>query len=104
MSKITASCCESETSAISFRETVDNMKWLPALFLLALICFVSGGTLKVGSQAQTPQDPDDVIRTESDITNVLLTATDKQNRLLTTLREEDLRVLEDGAPQTLFTF
>jgi len=50
------------------------------------------------------QDPEDVIRTETDVTNVLLTATDKQKRLVTTLREEDLRVLEDGVPQKLFTF
>ncbi|HEV7398121.1 MAG TPA: VWA domain-containing protein [Pyrinomonadaceae bacterium] len=50
------------------------------------------------------QDPDDVIRTETDITNLLFNATDKDNRLITTLREEDLRVLEDGVPQKLFTF
>jgi len=50
------------------------------------------------------QDPEDVIRTEADVTNVLFTATDKQNRLITTLREEDLRVLEDRVPQKLFTF
>jgi VWFA-related protein len=51
-----------------------------------------------------PQDPEDIIRTETDVTNVLFTATDKQNRLITTLREEDLRVLEDGVQQKLFTF
>ena len=50
------------------------------------------------------QDPDDVIRTETDVTNILFTATDKDNKLITTLREEDLRVLEDGVPQKLFTF
>jgi Ca-activated chloride channel family protein len=50
------------------------------------------------------QDPEDVIRTETDVTNILFTAVDKQNRLITTLREEDLRVLEDGVPQKLFTF
>ena len=45
-----------------------------------------------------------MIRTETDLTNVLLTATDKQNRLITTLHEEDIRVLEDGVAQKLFTF
>src|SRR3954451_21783655 len=50
------------------------------------------------------QDPEDVIRTETDLTNVLLTVTDKQNRLITTLNEQDLRVLEDGVPQKLFAF
>ena len=70
-----------------------------------MLLFCSPGLrFNVRSQAQTPQDQDDVIRTEADVTNVLLTATNKQNRLITTLREEDLRVLEDGVPQKLFTF
>src|ERR671926_322839 len=47
---------------------------------------------------------DDVIRTETDVTNLPFTAMDKQRRFITTLRAEDLRVLEDGVPQTLFTF
>ena len=50
------------------------------------------------------QDQDDVIRTETDVTNLPFTATDKQHHFVTTLRPEDLRVLEDGVPQTLFTF
>lgn len=61
-------------------------------------------TLSLSASFGLAQDPDDVIRTETDITNVLFTAVDKQNRLITTLREEDLRVLEDGVPQKLFTF
>src|SRR5947207_8984614 len=49
-----------------------------------------------------PQD--DVVRSETDVTNRPLTAMDKQHRFITTRRAEDLRVLEDGVPQTLFTF
>ena len=49
-------------------------------------------------------DQDDVIRVETDVTNLPFTATDKQHQFVTTLRAEDLRVLEDGVPQTLFTF
>ena len=49
-------------------------------------------------------DQDDVIRTETDVTNLPFTATDKDHHFVTTLRAEDLRVLEDGVPQTLFTF
>jgi Ca-activated chloride channel homolog len=49
-------------------------------------------------------DQDDVVRVESDITNLPFTVTDKERRFITTLRAEDLRVLEDGVPQTLFTF
>jgi Ca-activated chloride channel homolog len=46
----------------------------------------------------------DVIRTETDLTNLLFTVIDKNNRYITTLQQNDLRVLEDGVPQTLFTF
>ena len=49
-------------------------------------------------------DQDDVIRVETDVTNLPFTAMDKQHRFITTLRAEDLRVLEDGVPQQLFTF
>jgi VWFA-related protein len=57
--------------------------------------------------AQTPTpspDQDDVLRFETDLTNVLFTATDKNNRYITSLQESDVRVLEDGTPQKLFTF
>jgi VWFA-related protein len=47
---------------------------------------------------------DDVIRTETDVTNLPFTAMDKERRFVTTLKAEDLRVLEDGVPQQLFTF
>ena len=49
-------------------------------------------------------DQDDVIRVESDITNLPFTAIDKERRFITTLRQEDVRVLEDGVPQQVFTF
>src|ERR1041384_6269221 len=52
--------------------------------------------------AQTDQD--DVIRAETDVTNLPFTAMDKERRFITTLRAEDVRVLEDGVPQQLFTF
>jgi VWFA-related protein len=56
-----------------------------------------------GLRSQTP-DQDDVVRDETDLTNLPFTAMDKQRRFITTLRAEDLRVLEDGVPQKLFTF
>ena len=53
--------------------------------------------------AQDPQDPD-IIRVDTSLTNLLFTATDKQNRYITTLKEQDLRLIEDGVPQTMTTF
>jgi VWFA-related protein len=55
-------------------------------------------------RSQTPVDSDDVVRVDADLTNLLLTAMDRQRRFITTLRAEDLRVLEDGTAQQLFTF
>jgi Ca-activated chloride channel family protein len=51
----------------------------------------------------TLQD-DEVVRVETDLTNILFTAVDKQRRFVTTLRQEDIRVTEDGQPQEIFTF
>src|SRR5215813_15107759 len=70
------------------------MKRLLLFVLLLLVCCVEA----------RPQEQEDVIRVESDLTNLPFTATDKQHRFITTLRAEDLRVLEDGVPQKLFTF
>src|SRR2546421_5348340 len=66
------------------------------------VCFP--GNCFLISRAQTSQQDVDVIRTETDLTNLLFAATDKNNRYITTLQQNDIRVLEDGVPQTLFTF
>jgi Ca-activated chloride channel homolog len=67
--------------------------------IVAVVLLISAGDV----WAQTV-DQDDVVRVESDITNLPVTVTDKERRFITTLRAEDVRVLEDGVPQTLFTF
>lgn len=65
-----------------------------------LICALA---ISIPAQAQDRQD-DEVVRSETDLTNLLFTATDKNRRFLTTLRQEDVRLLEDGVPQKIFTF
>ncbi|MBA3248476.1 MAG: hypothetical protein H0T63_10385, partial [Pyrinomonadaceae bacterium] len=47
---------------------------------------------------------DEVVRVDTSLTNVLLSAIDKNKRFVSTLKKEDIRVLEDGAPQEIFTF
>jgi VWFA-related protein len=66
------------------------------LFLLLLLCTPV-------LLAQTT-DQEDVIRVDTDVTNLPFTVTDKQRRFITTLQAEDVRVLEDGVPQTITTF
>lgn len=71
--------------------------------LLLAFCLISA--LLFAATAQTPSSQDvEVIRTETDLTNLLFTATDKSNHYITNLQQSDVRVLEDGVPQTLFTF
>jgi VWFA-related protein len=74
-----------------------NTKYL----LVVLACLLLSA---VSLRAQTPADQDDVIKTETDVTNLPFTVTDQQRRFITTLRAEDVRVLEDGVPQQVFTF
>lgn len=47
---------------------------------------------------------DDVLRVETNLTNVFFTAADKHKRFISTIKKEDLRILEDGVPQEIFTF
>jgi Ca-activated chloride channel family protein len=79
----------------------DSISILPRL--LVTLCLI--GTLSTGVAAQTPADQDvEVVRTQTNLTNLPFSVADKNNRYLTTLKESDIRVLEDGAVQTLFTF
>src|SRR5216683_2004982 len=53
---------------------------------------------------ETTLHSDEVVRVETNLTNVFFTAADKQKRFVTSLKREDIRVLEDGVPQEIFTF
>ena len=69
--------------------------------LLLIVSLLGGAYVS----AQTPSDQDDeVIRVETDLTNLFFTATNKQKGFVTTLREEDVRLTEDGVPQKILTF
>jgi Ca-activated chloride channel family protein len=47
---------------------------------------------------------DDVVRVDTELATVLLTAIDRDHRFITTLRREDVRVVEDNVPQELSVF
>lgn len=51
-----------------------------------------------------PQDSDDVVRVETSLTNIFFTAADKHKRFIGHLKQDDIRILEDGKPQEIFTF
>lgn len=53
---------------------------------------------------ELPQDSDEVVRVDTNLTNIFFTAADKNKRFISDLKAEDIRVLEDGKPQEIFTF
>ena len=50
------------------------------------------------------QDSDDVVRVETNLTSIFFTAADSNKRFISNLKKEDVRILEDGQPQDIFTF
>ena len=71
--------------------------------ILSILLLHCGAPANLFAQDPAGQD-DEVIRVETDLTNLFFTATNKQKLFITTLREEDLRVVEDGVPQKILTF
>src|SRR5262245_55813973 len=80
------------------------------IILIAQSLIPSGGARaqqKKQSQEGRPQTQEGLepaIRLGTQLVNVLFSATDKQNRYVNDLTVSDVRVLEDGKPQEIFTF
>ena len=85
------------------RRTIRLSIFNALLLIGSLPLFVNGQVPTATPPPLPPQDVD-VIRTETDLTNLLFIVTDKNNRYVTTLQQSDIRLLEDGVPQVLFTF
>ncbi|HUF04822.1 MAG TPA: VWA domain-containing protein [Aridibacter sp.] len=51
-----------------------------------------------------PEDDEGIIEIDTEVVNVLFTAQDRQRRLLTNLRDTDIRLLENGEPQDIVEF
>jgi Ca-activated chloride channel family protein len=61
-------------------------------------------TPSVATKEENPQDSDDVVRVETNLTSIFFTAADNNKRFISTLTREDVRILEDGRPQEISTF
>ena len=60
---------------------------------------------KSASPSPTPPNEDDeVIKIDTEVVNVLFTAQDRNRRLLTDLKQTDVRLMEDGKPQEIVAF
>ena len=53
---------------------------------------------------ELPQETDEIVRVETNLTSIFFTAADNKKRFIDTLKKEDIRILEDGQPQEIFTF
>jgi Ca-activated chloride channel homolog len=58
----------------------------------------------VTPKEENPQESEEVVRVETNLTNIFFTAADSNKRFVSNLKKEDIRVLEDGQPQEIFTF
>src|SRR5438034_5124516 len=73
--------------------------------VLALWFFAGAVNSPVSSQSKAGQGQDEeVIRVDTDLTNLFFTVTDKQRKFITNLQESDIEVLEDGNPQQILLF
>src|ERR1700754_449213 len=103
-----------------------NVRRLLLLIALSLLTLSFVGTPKLSATSQTnqsvrsdalpspsptprsreelPQDSDEVVKVETNLTNIFFTAADKNKRFISNLKAEDVRILEDGQPQEVFTF
>src|SRR6266550_3929581 len=58
----------------------------------------------VNPKEDLPGETDDVVRVETNLTNIFFTAADSNKRFVNTLKKENIRITEDGQPQEIFTF
>jgi VWFA-related protein len=70
---------------------------------------VSGSTVPPAAASPTPpeqlpQESDEVVRVETNLTSIFFTAADSSKRFINNLKKEDIRILEDGQPQEISTF
>src|SRR5918998_4064975 len=84
--------------------------------LLASAAIVGGALPRARAQQQPPAqqkpkqddsqsiDDDEVLTVDTSLTNILFSATDRDKRFYSTLSKEDIRVVEDGVAQEIFTF
>jgi len=61
---------------------------------------------KPASAAPTPPagEDDEIIKVDTDVVTVLFTAQDRNRRLLTSLKQDDVKIFEDGKPQEVTAF
>ena len=65
---------------------------------------VSPSPTATATPEEAVEEDDEIIKVDTEVVSVLFTAQDKNRRLLTDLKQADVRILEDGQPQEITTF
>lgn len=100
------------------KSEIKKIGWIEKVVFFMGALLLAGGLFfnfdaakaQTGNAAPSPTPPDEVIEEEevikidTEVVNVLFTATDKNRRLLTNLKKEDIRILENGQPQEVVAF
>ena len=68
------------------------------------ISFAQTANTAIPTPTPPADDDDDVIKIDTEAVNVLFTAQDRNRRLLTDLKQTDIKVLENGEPQEIVGF
>lgn len=64
-----------------------------------------GIVLPTPPPTQTPEiEEEEILKVDTELVNILFTAQDRDRRLLTTLKQEDVRISEDGVAQGISAF
>lgn len=104
---------------------INGLHILIVLFAVTAFSYFSGDTVSLAQTDKTPSRPaapagtpvpktsgtpddsvaddDEPLKIDTDLVNVLFTVTEGR-RFVTDLKKEDIRILEDGQPQEIFTF
>ncbi|HRH42323.1 MAG TPA: VWA domain-containing protein [Pyrinomonadaceae bacterium] len=83
---------------------------IPLIFVVILFLGLNSAQAQTVTPSPSPSptpgtiEDDEVLKIDTELVNFLFTAQDKDRRLLTSLRKEDIQVLEDGQPQSVFSF
>src|SRR5687767_6199537 len=82
-------------------ESVQNDPRRRQRFFLAMLSLFLYGCLSGSAGAQ---DPDEIVRIDTDLVSFEVTVTDKNGRLVPNLRREDFRLFEDGVERPIEFF
>jgi VWFA-related protein len=74
------------------------------IVVLMLASSVTAQQAKKAQPQSKPKEEIQTIRVGTQLVNVLFSVTDKQNRYLNNITQDEVTVLEDGKPQSIFTF